>query len=145
MHRVRSCSLVVLSIGVPLAATLAYSICGTDVVIVQGRVAHAPRSAVVRVQLVYSRHQYGESADVTVENGKFTLQIPFLTQSHAPVLMGNLGEKCDRKPTEVIVKLMNGDLSQEFDRVSLDFKEDFKMADPTAFVPRSNLVLSDIH
>ncbi len=43
------------------------------------------------------------------------------------------------------MKLMNGDLSQEFDRVSLDFKEDFEMADPTAFVPRSNIVLSDIH
>ncbi len=93
MQRVCLCSLVFLSIGVPLAATLAYPICGTDVVIVQGRVAHAPRSAVVRVQLVYPKHQYGESADVTVENGKFTLQIPFLTQSHAPVLMGNLGEK----------------------------------------------------
>ena len=45
----------------------------------------------------------------------------------------------------MIVKLMNGDHSQEFDRVSLDFKEDFKMADPTAFVPRSEIVLSEIH
>ena len=114
-------------------------------VIVKGRVEHAPPSAIVRVQLVYAKQQFGESGEVTVENGKFILQIPFLTQSRAPVLVGSLGEKCDRKPTAVIVKLMNGDHSQEFDGVSLDFKKDFKMEDPSAFAARSEIVLNPIH
>jgi hypothetical protein len=133
--------LAAFSASVSLAATLAYSICGTDVVMIRGRVDHPPRNAIVRVQLVYAKHQGGESGDITVENGKFVLQIPFFTQSRAPVLMGSLREKCDRKPTEVIVTLVS-DQSQEIDRVSLDFKKDFKMEDPTAFAPRSEIVLN---
>jgi hypothetical protein len=43
----------------------------------------------------------GESGEVTVENGKFTIQIPFMTQSRAPVLIGSLLEKCGRKPKTV--------------------------------------------
>jgi hypothetical protein len=144
MHRV-CFTFLILSIGVSLATPLASSICDTDMVIIRGRVEYPPPSAVVRVQLVYAKQQYGESGDVTVESGKFTIQIPFFTQSRAPVLMGSLGEKCDRKPTLVIVTLMNDDQSQEFDRVSLDFKKDFKMADRSAFAPRSEIVLNRIH
>jgi len=47
----------------------------------------------------------GESGDVTVEGGSFRIQIPFLTQSRAPVLIGTLLEKCDRKPKTVVVTL----------------------------------------
>jgi len=145
MNRISIASVIVVSIGVSLAAISAFCICGTDVVIVKGRVEHAPPSAIVRVQLVYAKQGYGESGDVTVENGKFILQIPFLTQSRAPVLMGSLGEKCDRTPTAVTVKLMNGDYNQELDGVSLDFKKDFKLADPSAFASRSEIVLNSIH
>jgi hypothetical protein len=131
-------------VGSPFTGTFAHAWCGTDVVIIKGRVEHTPRSArvSVRVQLVYPKQKRGESGEVTVENGKFTIQIPFLTQSRAPVLIGNLMEKCDRKPKNVVVTLIEADRNQEYDRVSLDLAKDFKMADPSAYSPRSEIVLS---
>jgi len=145
MHRISIIRVLALMIGMCLASAPAYSACGTDVVIVKGRVEHSPRGALVRVQLVYPKQRHGESGDVTVEDGRFTLQIPFLTQSHAPVLIGSLGEKCDRKPVTVVVKLISSDQTQEFERLSLDLKKDFKMEDPSAYAPRSEIVLSGIH
>ena len=139
-------SLVALAfVGSPVTDPFAHAVCNTDVVIIKGRVEHPPRSASVRVQLVYSKQKRGESGEVTVENGKFTIQIPFLTQSHAPVLIGNLMEKCHRKPKTVVVTLLEGDQNQEYDRVSLDMVKDFTMADPSAYTPRSEIVLSGLH
>ena len=145
MHRISIIPVLAFMIGMCFASAPAYSLCGTEVVIVRGRVEHSPRSALVRVQLVYPKQRYGESGDVTVEDGKFTLQIPFFTQSHAPVLIGSLGEKCKRKPVTVIVKLISADQTQEFESLSLDLKKDFKMEDPSAYAPRSEIVLSGIH
>jgi hypothetical protein len=75
---------------------------------------------------------------VTVEGGTFRIQIPFLTQSRAPGLLG-IREKCDRKPETVVVTLKEAD--QEYDRVSLDLAKDFKMADPSAYALRSEILL----
>jgi hypothetical protein len=139
-------SLIALAfVGIPFTVTFAHAACDMDVVIIKGRVEHPPRSASVRVQLVYSKEKRGESGEVTVENGKFTIQIPFLTQSRAPVLIGSLMEKCDRKPKAVVVTLWEGDQNQEYDRVSLALAKDFKMADPSAYTPRSEIVLSGLH
>jgi hypothetical protein len=80
---------------------------------------------------VYEKSRQGESREVTVENGKFTIQIPFLTQSRAPLLIGNFLEKCDRKPQTVVITLMGGNENREYDRVSLNLMQDFKMADPS--------------
>ena len=117
----------------------AHASCSTDLVIVKGRVENPPRNAIVRVQLVFAKQQVGDSGEVTVENGPFTIEIPFYTQSRAPVLIGNLLEKCDRKPKTVIVTLVAGD--QEYDRVSLDLAKDFKMPYPTAYTLRTEIVL----
>lgn len=132
-------------VGSPITGKFAHAVCDFDVVIIKGRVEHPPRRASVRVQLVYPKQKRGESGEVTVENGKFTIQIPFLTQSRAPVLVGSLMEKCDRKPKTVEVTLLEGDQNQEYDRVSLDLAKDFKMADPSAYTPRSEIVLSGPH
>ena len=121
------------------SGTLVYAICSTDMVIVKGRVDGAPPNATVRVQLVYSNKRGGDSGEVRLENEVFVIQIPFYTQSRAPVLIGNFLEKCDRKPKTVIVTLTDGD--QEYDRISLDLAKDFKMADPTAYGLRSEIVL----
>src|ERR1700682_4422774 len=106
----------------------AFSQCSVDVVVVKGRVENAPRKGLVRVQLVYpkQKQKMGESGDVTVEGGSFRSQIPFLTQSRAPVLIGNLLEKCDRKPKTVFVTLVEADQEseREYDRVSLDLARD---------------------
>ena len=85
------------------SGALSHALCSVDVVIVNGRVEHAPRNASVRVQLVYPKQKKGELGETTLEGGSFLMQIPFLTQSHAPMLMGNLLEKCDRKPETVVV------------------------------------------
>ena len=113
--------------------------CPVDVVIVNGRVEHAPLNASVRVQLIYPKQKTGESGDVTVEGGPFGIQIPFFTQSRAPLLIGEFLEKCDRKPKTIVVTLIEAD--QEYDRVSLDLAKDFKMADPCAYALRSEILL----
>jgi hypothetical protein len=116
--------------------------CSVDVVIVKGRVDHAPGNAIIRVQLLYAKNMPGESGEVTIENGTFSIPIEFLTQSRRPVVNGLL-EKCSRRPRTVIVKLVEGD--HEDDSVSLDFANDFKMADSSAYTLRSELVLNRPH
>jgi hypothetical protein len=122
----------------------AFSQCSVDVVVVKGRVENAPSKGIVRVQLVYpkQKQEMGESGDVTVEGGAFRIQIPFLTQSRAPGLLG-IREKCDRKPKTVVVTLLKAgqERDHEYDRVSLDLAKDFKMADPSAYALRSEILL----
>jgi hypothetical protein len=119
----------------------AHALCSVDVVIVKGRVDHAPSRAKVRVELVYSRDIVGESAEAAIENGSFRIPVEFLTQSHRPVVNG-MFEKCNRRPKTVIVTLVEGDEGHGYDPVSLDFAKDFKMADPSAYSLRSELVLN---
>ena len=123
-------------LGVP---SLSHAVCPIQLVIVKGRIRNARNNDIVRVQLVYAKRQIGDSADVTVEDGSFTLQVPFYTQSRRPVLFGTWREKCDRKPETVIVTLMEGD--HEEDRISLDLAKDFTMPYPSAYMLRSEIVL----
>lgn len=122
----------------------ANSRCSVDVVLVRGRVDHSPSHANVRVQLVYPKDMAGESGEVTVENGRFSIPIEFLTQSRRPVVDGIL-EKCSRRPQTVIVTLVGSDGDHVYDRVSLDFAKDFKMTDSSAYSLRSELVLHGPH
>lgn len=48
------------------------------------------RVPVDRVQLVYAKDMAGESGEVTIENGTFSIPIEFLTQSRRPVVNGLL-------------------------------------------------------
>jgi hypothetical protein len=84
-----------------------------------------------------SKDENGESGEVRLEGESFRIRIPFLTQSSAPVL--GLGTfKCDLRPKTVVVTLFADD--HEYDRISPDWAKDFKMADPTAYDLRSDLV-----
>src|SRR4029077_13504193 len=134
----------ILAIGAIFSGAFSHAWCPVDVVIVNGRVENAPRNGIVRVQLVYpkQKQKMGESGEVTVEGGSFRIQIPFLTQSRAPVLIGTLLEKCDGKP-KIVVTLVEADLEgeREYDRVSLDLARDFKMVDPSAYALRSAILL----
>ena len=129
---------LVLAICVFCSGALAHASCSVDVVIVNGRVEHAPRNGRVRVQLVYPKQKKGELGETTLEDGSFRIQIPFLTESRRPVLV-NLPEKCDRKPETVVVSLVEAD--HEYDHVSLELARDFKLADPSAYALRSEIVL----
>ncbi|HYA47936.1 MAG TPA: hypothetical protein VEE87_00045 [archaeon] len=122
-----------------IACAFAHGQCPVDSVIVKGRVESAPRSASVRVQLVYAKEIKGESAEATLDGATFNIPIEFLTQSRKPVLLGNLRTKCDRKPATVIVTLVEGD--QEDDRVSLDFIKDFKTDGFGVYTLRSEVTL----
>lgn len=134
----------ILSICPISSAAFSHASCPVDVVIVSGRIEHVPRKGIVRVQLVYpkQKQEMGESGDVTVEGGTFRIQIPFLTQSRAPGLLG-IREKCGRKPETVVVTLEEADQDRdhEYDRVSLDLAKDFKIADPSAYALRSEILL----
>ena len=129
---------LVLTICLLCSGALAHAACSVAVVIVNGRVEHAPRNGRVRVQLVYPKQKKGELGETTLEDGSFRIQIPFLTESRRPVLV-NLPEKCDRKPETVVVSLVEAD--HEDDHVSLDLARDFKLADPSAYASRSEIVL----
>jgi hypothetical protein len=126
--------------AVLITSTLAHTLCSVDDVVVMGRVNHAPKDAKVRVQLIYSKDVRGESGDVTVVDGKFSIPIQFLTESRGPVINGSFG-KCGRRPKTVVVTLTTGDQGHEYDSVSLDFAKDFKMTDSETYAPRSPILL----
>ena len=125
-----------------IGCSIAYAECPVDTVILKGRVEHAGPDAKVRVQLIYPKEVPGESGEASVEDGVFRIPIEFLTLSKRPLLR-NLPEKCDRKPKTVNVTLIEGD--REGEPLSLDFLRDFKMADPSAYTLRSDLVLESKH
>jgi len=137
--------------------TFAFSWCGTETVILKGRVESPSRNASVRVQLLYvtkpkqeqlgkkQQEQVGESGEVTVENGRFTIQIPFLTRDTEHVIFASLRDKCDRKPKTVVVTLLEGDQNDERDHISLDMAKDFIKADATAYSPRLDIVLRGVN
>ncbi len=122
-----------------LLITFSFAGCPLDEVIVKGRIVNAPPDAVVRVQLVYARQQVGDSTEVKLDKDTFAIKVPFYTQSRAPVINGNLFEKCNRKPKTVIVSLIGG--AREYDRVSLDMAKDFTTPYPSAYILRSEIVL----
>ena len=111
------------------ACALAYAMCPVDVVVVKGRVDHAPGNARVRVQLVYPGNLGGDSVEAILADANFTLPVEFITQSRRPLLVGTFREKCDRRPEAVIVTLVGGDPPQEYDRVSLELPGDFRKTD----------------
>jgi len=128
-------SICVISSGAFLRAE-----CSIDTIIVNGRVEHAPRNGIVKVQLVYPKGRIGESGDVTVEDGSFRIPILFFTQSRAPSLNWSIPpEKCTRKPKTIVVSLIAND--QEYDRVSLDMTNDFKKIELSAYALRSEILL----
>ena len=124
-----------------IAGTMAHALCRVDDVVVKGRVDHAPPKAKVRVQLIYAKGLMGESGEATIENGAFSIAIEFLTQSRRPVINGVL-EKCSRRPSIVVVTLVENNREHDVDRVTMDFAKDFVMADPSAYRLRSELVLN---
>jgi hypothetical protein len=131
----------VLCVGL-IGCSIAYAECPVDTIILKGRVEHATGGAKVRVLLVYPKAVPGESGEASVEDGTFRIPIEFLTLSKRPLLR-NLPEKCDRKPRTVNVTLMEGD--QESESLSLDLVRDFRLADPSAYALRSELVLEGKH
>ena len=129
-----------LSICVIFLGAFSHAECSIDTIIVNGRVEHAPRKSVVKVQLIYPKNKVGESGDVTVEDGSFRMPILFFTQSRAPFLNGIIRpEKCKRKPKTIVVSLRDHD--QEYDRHSLDMAKDFKKIELSVYVLRSEILL----
>jgi hypothetical protein len=125
-----------------MGCSIAHAECPVDTVILKGRVEPATRGARVRVQLVYPKGLPGESGEASVEAGTFRIPIEFLILSKRPLLR-NLPEKCDRKPRTVNVTLIEA--GQEAEPLSLDFVRDFKLADPSVYRVRSELVLESKH
>jgi hypothetical protein len=128
-----------LCVGAFFLGAVSQASCPVYEVIVNGRVEDAPAKGTVRVQLIYPNQKADDSGEVALDSSSFRIQIPFLTQSRAPVLIGTLREKCDRKPETVVVTLVDGD--REYDRVSLSLAKDFRMADASAYALRSEVVL----
>ncbi len=133
-------AVALLCFGLP-ASTVVHVGCAIDVVVVKGRVEHAPRGATVHVELLYPHNAGSDSGETTLEGAEFTLPVDFLTQSRRPVLIGEWRQKCDRKPETVVVTLMGGDPIQEYDRVSLQLSSDFKRTDPSSYALKSEIVL----
>lgn len=125
-----------LSVGLLLCA-FARAQCPVDTIIVKGRVENANTHTKIRVQLVYPKEKRGESGEVSVEDGAFQIPIEFVT-GHSSIF-SNLPSRCKRKPTTIVITLLEND--QESGELDLDFTRDFKMADPSAYTLRSDLVL----
>jgi len=124
-----------------LASAITYAKCATDVVVVRGRVEHAPRGAKVRVELVYRYKAGGDTGETTLEGPEFRVPVDFFTQSRRPVLIGEWLEKCDREPETVVVTLIASEPPQEYDRVTLRLRSDFRQSDPGEYALKSEIVL----
>jgi hypothetical protein len=120
---------------------LGHALCPVDVVVVKGRVVQAPSNSTVRVQLVYPGKLGGDSGEAASVEASFRIPVEFITQSRRPLLVGTLGEKCDRRPETVIVTLVAGDPSQEYDSLSLDLAGDFVKTDSNTYALKSEIVL----
>ena len=131
-----------LSICVTCSGVFSHAECPIDTIIVNGRVEHAPRKGIVKVQLIYPKDKIGESGDVIFEDESFRIPILFSTQSraHAHFLNDTIPpDKCTRKPTTIVVSLIAND--REYDRISLDMAKDFKRIEPSTYGLRSEIVL----
>ena len=128
----------ILSTSLALCA-IAHAQCPVNTVIVKGHVVeNANAHSKVRVQLVYPKEKPGEAGEVTVEDGTFQIPIEFVTIQSS--IFTNLPKRCGRKPKTVVITLLEND--RESDQVSLDFAKSFKMADPSAYTLRSEVVLN---
>jgi len=121
------------------ALAFSHAVCPVDEVHIQGRVDHPPINARVRVVLIYGQHVVGESSDIAIDRNEFRLAVDFLTQSRKPIVNGSF-EKCKRRPTSVIVSLIDSD-THEYDRAVFDFVRDFTRADRTVWVLRPEVLL----
>ena len=130
-----------LGAGLLLFSAFAHAQCPVDTIIVKGRVENANAHTKVRVQLIYSNEKRGESGEVSVEDGDFQIPIEFVT-GHSSIF-SNLPARCKRKPKTIVITLLEND--QESGQLDLDFIRDFKMADPSAYTLRSDLVLRSPH
>jgi len=126
----------ILGVGLLLCA-VARAQCPVDTVIVKGRVENPNAHSKVRVQLIYPKEKRGESGEVTVEEGAFQIPIEFVTLQSS--IFSNLPKRCGRKPKTIVITLLEND--QESGEIDLDFARDFRMADPSAYALRSELVL----
>jgi hypothetical protein len=125
-----------LGVGLLLCA-FARAQCPVNTVIVKGHVENASAHSKVRVRLVYPKEKPGESGEVTVEDGIFQIPVEFVTMQSS--IFSNLPKRCGRKPKTIVITLLEND--QESDKVELGFPRDFTMADPSAYILRSELVL----
>ena len=93
----------------------------------------------MRIELLYPRSKVGESDTLILSGSSFRSRITFLTQSRAPKLMGELFEKCDRKPNQVSVAVMIGE--QPIDHVTLNVGKDFTVPYVGELATREDVVL----
>lgn len=124
-------------LGSGLLSLFAGAQCPVETVIVKGRVENANAHSKVLVQLVYPKEKRGESGEVTVEDGGFQIPIEFVTGQSST--FRNLPARCNRKPKTIVITLL--EMDQALDELDLDFTRDLKMADPSAYRLRSDLVL----
>jgi hypothetical protein len=113
--------------------------CSAKSIFVKGRVEDPPPGAAVSVELVYERGLVGESDHLMLDGPAFRTRITFSTQSRSVDLMGHAIGKCARKPTRVIVTLLDDD--KEVDRVTLRVPEDLTQSDSTELSTKSDVVL----
>jgi hypothetical protein len=138
--------LSVKSVGLVAAFVLstlafAHAMCPVDEVHVKGRVDDPPTNARVRMVLIYVDGAVGESSDTTLDKDEFRLSVDFLTKSRNPVINGTVLEKCKRRPTSVIMTLVDSKGTNEYDRVVFDFVRDFKLVDRTTYALKSEVLL----
>ena len=122
------------------ASALAEPVCPVDTVVVKGRIDHPPSNPDVRVVLIYAKLKPGESSDIIPETEHFRVPVDFLTVSPERFFDVPSG-RCARRPTAVIVTLLDRKRNRAYDQISLDFAKDFKMIDSTTYVLKSDLLL----
>ena len=128
-----------------ILATFAHAQCPVNSIVIKGHVEHLPRNASVGVQLLFAPDphagkrgsdlpdiaQRGESAEAILDGAAFSIPVEFVTNNRRPLM--SFGSRCDRRPQTVVVTLKGNaapnEDTREYDSVSLDFPDAFKIDD----------------
>jgi hypothetical protein len=137
-----------ISFATLILCQFAHAQCPVNSIRITGRVEHLPRNASVFVQLLFAPDpragtrgndlpgnvQRGESAEAILDGAAFSIPVEFVTNNRRPLM--SFGSRCDRKPQSVAVTLKGNaapnEAAHEYDSVSLDFPDDFKVDDGKA-------------
>jgi hypothetical protein len=135
-------TLLIAPLLIPLTAS---GKCGVNFISIRGNVEGAVTPEMeVRAALVFKNDRnHPEIKILSIKEGSFDESVQFFTFSrggHFGGLFGEWGEKCNRVPEKVVLRLVSQS-GMEIDKVTLIVRKDFDLDPRRGFALRSPIVL----
>lgn len=119
-----------------------YCKCPVDSIEVHGNIVGNLTSGLkVSLALIFKHDRNQPKVEfASIKDGGFAQSLDFFTLSRSGFLFAEWGERCDRKPEQVVIRLAAAD-GTEIDKVELSVRKDFAYDLKTGFTLRSPVVL----